>query len=150
MLSRYYIQVPLTDRVEDWSDDAFWTELKLRLPADVAARLVTGPSIEKSIAPLRSFVTEPMRWGRLFLCGDAAHIVPIIYLMSRLNNNITLRIQLRDSGSEIEKYLTNGTKSIPMLIVRDENNKDLAFYIFEHENVEYRVLSRTSVWPKVV
>lgn len=76
MLSRYYIQVPLTDKVEDWSDEAFWAELKLRLPADVAARLVTGPSIEKSIAPLRSFVTEPMRWGRLFLCGDAAHIVP--------------------------------------------------------------------------
>lgn len=76
MLSRYYIQVPLTDKVEDWSDDSFWAELKLRLPAEVAARLVTGPSIEKSIAPLRSFVTEPMRWGRLFLCGDAAHIVP--------------------------------------------------------------------------
>ncbi|MCF8511062.1 MAG: 4-hydroxybenzoate 3-monooxygenase [Rhodobacteraceae bacterium] len=76
MLSRYYIQVPLTDKVEDWSDDAFWAEFKLRMPADVAARLVTGPSIEKSIAPLRSFVTEPMRWGRLFLCGDAAHIVP--------------------------------------------------------------------------
>lgn len=76
MLSRYYIQVPLTDKVEDWSDDAFWAELKSRLPADVAARLVTGPSIEKSIAPLRSFVTEPMRWHRLFLCGDAAHIVP--------------------------------------------------------------------------
>ena len=75
-LSRYYIQVPLTDRVEDWSDDAFWHELKQRLPAEVAARLVTGPSVEKSIAPLRSFVTEPMRWGRLFLCGDAAHIVP--------------------------------------------------------------------------
>lgn len=76
MLSRYYLQVPLTDKVEDWTDDAFWAELRLRLPADVAARLVTGPSIEKSIAPLRSFVTEPMRWGRLFLCGDAAHIVP--------------------------------------------------------------------------
>ncbi|MFM7653948.1 MAG: 4-hydroxybenzoate 3-monooxygenase [Paracoccaceae bacterium] len=76
MLSRYYIQVPLTDKVEDWSDEAFWAELKLRLPQDVAARLVTGPSIEKSIAPLRSFVIEPMRWGRLFLCGDAAHIVP--------------------------------------------------------------------------
>ena len=76
MISRYYIQVPLTDKVEDWSDEAFWAELKLRLPQDVAARLVTGPSIEKSIAPLRSFVTEPMRWGRLFLCGDAAHIVP--------------------------------------------------------------------------
>ena len=75
-LSRYYIQVPLTDRVEDWSDEAFWDEFRARMPADVAARLVTGPSIEKSIAPLRSFVSEPMRWGKLFLCGDAAHIVP--------------------------------------------------------------------------
>jgi len=76
MLSRYYIQVPLTDKVEDWSDDAFWAELKARLPQDIAADLVTGPSIEKSIAPLRSFVSEPLRWGALFLCGDAAHIVP--------------------------------------------------------------------------
>ncbi|WP_137109248.1 4-hydroxybenzoate 3-monooxygenase [Rhodobacter sp. SY28-1] len=75
-LSRSYIQVPLTDRVEDWSDDAFWTEFKARMPAEVADRLITGPSIEKSIAPLRSFVSEPMRWGRLFLCGDASHIVP--------------------------------------------------------------------------
>ena len=76
VLSRYYIQVPLTDIVEDWSDDAFWAELKRRLPADVAAQLVTGASIEKSIAPLRSFVAEPMRYGNLFLAGDAAHIVP--------------------------------------------------------------------------
>lgn len=76
VLSRYYIQVPLTDTVEDWSDDAFWAELKSRLPKDVAARMETGPSIEKSIAPLRSFVAEPMRWGNLFLAGDAAHIVP--------------------------------------------------------------------------
>jgi p-hydroxybenzoate 3-monooxygenase len=76
MLSRYYIQVPLSDQLSDWSDDAFWAEFKKRMPEDVAARLVTGASIEKSIAPLRSFVTEPMRWGRLFLCGDAAHIVP--------------------------------------------------------------------------
>ena len=75
-LSRYYIQVPLTDTVADWPDEAFWAELRARLPTEVAARLVTGPSIEKSIAPLRSFVTEPMRWGKLFLCGDAAHIVP--------------------------------------------------------------------------
>lgn len=75
-LSRYYIQCALSDHPEDWSDAAFWDELKRRLPEDVADRLVTGPSIEKSIAPLRSFVTEPMRWGRLFLCGDAAHIVP--------------------------------------------------------------------------
>jgi p-hydroxybenzoate 3-monooxygenase len=75
-LSRYYIQCSLSDRPEDWTDDAFWRELKRRIPGDQADRLVTGPSIEKSIAPLRSFVTEPMRWGRLFLCGDAAHIVP--------------------------------------------------------------------------
>ena len=76
VLSRYYIQVPLTDNVEDWSDEAFWAELKRRLPAELAAQLVTGPSIEKSIAPLRSFVAEPMRYGNLFLAGDAAHIVP--------------------------------------------------------------------------
>jgi p-hydroxybenzoate 3-monooxygenase len=76
MLSRYYIQVPLTDTVEDWSDDAFWAELTARLPAEVAGGLVTGPSIEKSIAPLRSFVSAPMCYGPLFLCGDAAHIVP--------------------------------------------------------------------------
>jgi p-hydroxybenzoate 3-monooxygenase len=76
VLSRYYIQVPLTDKVEDWSDDAYWAELKRRLPEDVAGQLITGPSIEKSIAPLRSFVAEPMQYGRLFLAGDAAHIVP--------------------------------------------------------------------------
>jgi p-hydroxybenzoate 3-monooxygenase len=76
VLSRYYIQVPLSEHVEDWSDDAFWAELKRRLPDEVAARLITGPSIEKSIAPLRSYVAEPMRYGRLFLAGDAAHIVP--------------------------------------------------------------------------
>ena len=75
-LSRYYIQCDLSDRPENWSDDAFWAELKRRIPKAQAEKLVTGPSIEKSIAPLRSFVTEPMQWGRLFLCGDAAHIVP--------------------------------------------------------------------------
>lgn len=75
-LSRYYIQVPLSDKVEDWTDQAFWDELRRRLPADVAESLQTGPAIEKSIAPLRSFVAEPLRWGRLFLVGDAAHIVP--------------------------------------------------------------------------
>lgn len=74
--SRYYLQVPLTEKVEDWSDERFWEELKLRLDPEARANLVTGPSIEKSIAPLRSFVTEPMRFGRLFLAGDAAHIVP--------------------------------------------------------------------------
>jgi p-hydroxybenzoate 3-monooxygenase len=74
--SRYYLQVPLTDKLENWSDEAFWDELRLRLDPAARAQLVTGPSIEKSIAPLRSFVTEPMRFGRMFLAGDAAHIVP--------------------------------------------------------------------------
>ncbi len=74
--SRYYVQCALDERVEDWSDDAFWAEFRSRLPAEDAAALVTGPSIEKSIAPLRSFVAEPMRFGSLFLAGDAAHIVP--------------------------------------------------------------------------
>jgi p-hydroxybenzoate 3-monooxygenase len=74
--SRYYLQVPLSDKVEDWSDEAFWDEFKKRLPAAAAERLETGPSIEKSIAPLRSFICEPMQYGRLFLVGDAAHIVP--------------------------------------------------------------------------
>src|SRR6185437_7897224 len=74
--SRYYVQCPLDDKVADWPDERFWSELAARLPGEFAARLVTGPSIEKSIAPLRSFVAEPMRFGRLFLAGDAAHIVP--------------------------------------------------------------------------
>jgi len=76
MLSRYYLQCDDTDVVEDWSDDRFWTELSERLPDEAAAALVTGPSVEKSIAPLRSFVSEPMRHGRLLLAGDAAHVVP--------------------------------------------------------------------------
>ena len=76
VLSRYYIQVPLSDSVDNWSDDAFWTELKRRLPTEVAEQLITGATIEKSIAPLRSYVAEPMRYGNLFLAGDAAHIVP--------------------------------------------------------------------------
>jgi len=74
--SRYYLQVPLTERVEDWSDQAFWAELRQRLDEGGRRALVTGPSLEKSIAPLRSFVVEPLRFGRLFLAGDAGHIVP--------------------------------------------------------------------------
>jgi p-hydroxybenzoate 3-monooxygenase len=75
-LSRYYIQCSLDEKLEDWPDERFWDELRARLPADTAAALETGPSIEKSIAPLRSFVAEPMQFGRMFLVGDAAHIVP--------------------------------------------------------------------------
>lgn len=75
-LSRYYIQCDVKDDPQVWTDEAFWKELRRRIPAEIAERMETGPSIEKSIAPLRSFVCEPMQWGRLFLCGDAAHIVP--------------------------------------------------------------------------
>jgi len=76
MLSRYYVQCPLTDSIQDWPDDRFWSELTTRLGPAVGGQVVTGPSIEKSIAPLRSFVAEPMRYGNLLLAGDAAHIVP--------------------------------------------------------------------------
>lgn len=76
VMSRYYIQVPLDNAIEEWSDERFWAELKARFPADIADAIVEGPSIEKSIAPLRSYVAEPMSYGRLFLAGDAAHIVP--------------------------------------------------------------------------
>jgi p-hydroxybenzoate 3-monooxygenase len=75
-LSRYYLQVPLSDKTEAWSDSAFWDELKRRIPEDAADSIITDKLIEKSIAPLRSYVAEPMTWGRLFLVGDAAHIVP--------------------------------------------------------------------------
>ena len=74
--SRYYLQVPATAALDEWPDERFWEELRRRLPASVAAALVTGPAIEKSLAPLRGFVAEPLRHGRLFLAGDAAHIVP--------------------------------------------------------------------------
>lgn len=74
--SRYYLQCPLDEKIEDWSDDRFWDELRRRLPVHHAQALLTAPSFEKSIAPLRSFVAEPMRFGTLFLVGDAAHIVP--------------------------------------------------------------------------
>ncbi|MCZ6462310.1 MAG: 4-hydroxybenzoate 3-monooxygenase [Actinobacteria bacterium] len=76
MLSRYYVQVPLDDTIEDWPDERFWKEFKLRMPPKFGEKMVEGPSVEKSIAPIRSYVAEPMRSGRLFLAGDAAHIVP--------------------------------------------------------------------------
>lgn len=118
--SRYYLQVPLTDKVENWSDEQFWEELKKRLDPESREKLITGPSIEKSIAPLRSFVTEPMRFGKLFLAGDAAHIVPptgakglnlaasdIAFLSKAL-------IEYYDNGSEagIDSYSENCLKRV--------------------------------------
>ena len=109
--SRYYVQCSLDDQVAQWSDEAFWAELKRRLPAQTAAQLITGPSIEKSIAPLRSFVAEPLRFGRLFLVGDAGHIVPptgakglnlaasdVAYLWQGLRGHYA------DSTTEIDHY----------------------------------------------
>ena len=102
--SRYYVQCSLDDHVDQWPDERFWDELKRRLDQKAVDSLVTGPSIEKSIAPLRSFVAEPMRFGRMFLAGDAAHIVPptgakglnlaasdVHYLVARIAANITRR-----------------------------------------------------------
>lgn len=113
-LSRYYVQCPIEDRIEDWSDDRFWSELMARLPPEIAAQIRTGPSIEKSIAPLRSFVSEPMSHGRLFLAGDAAHIVPptgakglnlavsdVRYLARAIVDHYDGRSQLLSSYSEM-------------------------------------------------
>ncbi len=118
--SRYYLQVPLTEKVENWSDDRFWEELSLRLYPEAAKNLETGPSLEKSIAPLRSFVSEPLRYGQLFLAGDAAHIVPptgakglnlaasdVLYLADAL---IEFYVDKSDAG--IEGYSEKALKRI--------------------------------------
>ncbi len=101
--SRYYLQVALEERVDDWTDERFWGELRARLPRDLGERLVTGPSLEKTIAPLRSYVAEPMQYGRLFLAGDAAHIVPPTGakgLNLALNDVLTLSTLLREKYAE--------------------------------------------------
>jgi p-hydroxybenzoate 3-monooxygenase len=111
-LSRYYIQCDLNDSIDEWPDDRFWEELKARFPKDIADAIETGPSIEKSIAPLRSFVAEPMRYGRLFLAGDSAHIVPptgakglnlafsdVYYLSRALTEHVT-----KNNSAYIESY----------------------------------------------
>ncbi|RUR31230.1 4-hydroxybenzoate 3-monooxygenase [Vreelandella nanhaiensis] len=118
--SRYYLQVPLDEKVENWSDERFWEELKRRLPKEVANKLVTGPSIEKSIAPLRSFVVEPMQYGRLFLVGDAAHIVPptgakgLNLAASDVNTLYRLMVKVYQEGRTdlIERYSQTCLKRI--------------------------------------
>ena len=117
--SRYYIQCSLSERVEEWSDERFWDELRRRLDPEAASNLLTGPSIEKSIAPLRSFVCEPMRFGRMFLTGDAAHIVPptgakglnlavsdVHYLSEALESHY------RGSDAELDGYSERALKRI--------------------------------------
>jgi p-hydroxybenzoate 3-monooxygenase len=119
-LSRYYIQVPLDTRIEDWPDERFWSEIKARYPRDMAEAIVTGPSIEKSIAPLRSYVAEPMQYGRLFLAGDAAHIVPptgakglnlavsdVYYLASALAS-----FYRQSSSEKLERYGTTALRRV--------------------------------------
>ncbi|AXS41754.1 4-hydroxybenzoate 3-monooxygenase [Breoghania sp. L-A4] len=120
VLSRYYVQCPLDDKVDAWSDDRFWDELRRRVDTETAEALITGPSIEKSIAPLRSFVAEPMKFGRMFLVGDAAHIVPPtgakglnlaasdVYYLARA------MIDFYDNGSEmlIERYSEDALRRI--------------------------------------
>ncbi|HCR98336.1 MAG: 4-hydroxybenzoate 3-monooxygenase [Halomonas sp.] len=118
--SRYYLQVPLDEKIEDWSDERFWEELKRRLPDEVAEKLVTGPSIEKSIAPLRSFVVEPMQYGKLFLVGDAAHIVPptgakgLNLAASDVNTLYRLMVKVYQEGRTdlIERYSPTCLKRI--------------------------------------
>jgi p-hydroxybenzoate 3-monooxygenase len=110
--TRYYVQVGAEEKVEDWSDQRFWEELKSRLPEETAARLITGPSIEKSIAPLRSFVVEPMQYGHLYLVGDAAHIVPptgakgLNLAASDVSTlyQILLKVYREDRGELLERY----------------------------------------------
>ena len=118
--SRYYLQVPADEKVENWTDERFWEELKRRLPDDVAEKLITGPSIEKSIAPLRSYVVEPMQYGRLFLVGDAAHIVPptgakgLNLAASDVNTLYRLMVKVYQEGRTdlIERYSQTCLKRI--------------------------------------
>jgi p-hydroxybenzoate 3-monooxygenase len=141
VLSRYYIQVPLSDTVEDWSDEAFWAELKRRLPADVAARLITGPSIEKSIAPLRSFVAEPMRYGNLFLAGDAAHIVPPTGargLNSAASENYSAKALARVwKAQRFSWWMTTMLHTFPDNIAYDHKLQDTELaYLFSSEKAQ--------------
>ena len=114
-LSRYYIQCDLDTDIKDWPDDRFWEELKSRFPRQMADEIETGPSIEKSIAPLRSFVNEPMRYGRLFLAGDAAHIVPPTGAKGSISHSpmyFTLRALERFYHGNDSSYLDNYSKQL--------------------------------------
>ncbi|MTI18867.1 4-hydroxybenzoate 3-monooxygenase [Rhodobacteraceae bacterium RKSG542] len=138
MLSRYYVQCPISDSVEDWSDDRFWEELLARLPEEAASQVVTGPSIEKSIAPLRSFVAEPMQYGRLFLAGDAAHIVPPT---GAKGLNLAFSDVFYLSRGLIETYKSNQTQYL-----EDYSNTALK-RVWASENFSWRMTQLMHVFP---
>ena len=136
-LSRYYVQCALDDDLAEWPDERFWDELRRRLPEDLGRALVTGPAIEKSIAPLRSFVAEPMRHGRLFLAGDAAHIVPPtgakglnlaasdVYYLSRAFAAWYGRGDASPSGGVLRHLLAAGVEGGAVLVVDDHASAPL-------------------------
>ena len=169
-LSRYYIQTPLNEKIEHWTDEKFWDELKKRLPTEAADTIVTGISIEKSIAPLRSFVCEPMSWKKLFLVGDAAHIVPptgakglnlavsdVYYLHNALkkyfkfNTNYDLKMYSQNALSRVWKairfswWMTTTFHKFPEQSSFDQRIQDSEIEYLENSVASQRVLAENYV-----
>ena len=169
-LSRYYIQTPLNEKVEHWTDEKFWDELKKRLPTEAAETIITGVSIEKSIAPLRSFVCEPMSWEKLFLVGDAAHIVPptgakglnlavsdVYYLHNALkqyyqfNTNDDLKMYSHNALSRVWKairfswWMTTTFHKFPEQSSFDQRIQDSEIEYLENSVASQRVLAENYV-----
>ena len=169
-LSRYYIQTPLNEKIEHWTDEKFWDELKKRLPTEAADTIVTGISIEKSIAPLRSFVCEPMSWKKLFLVGDAAHIVPptgakglnlavsdVHYLHNALkkyfkfNTNYDLKMYSQNALSRVWKairfswWMTTTFHKFPEQSSFDQRIQDSEIEYLENSVASQRVLAENYV-----
>ncbi|CAH1651853.1 MULTISPECIES: 4-hydroxybenzoate 3-monooxygenase [unclassified Chelatococcus] len=137
--SRYYIQVPASEHAEAWSDDQFWEELRARLPADIAAAVETGSSIEKSVAPLRSFVAEPLQFGRLFLAGDAAHIVPPT---GAKGLNLAMRDVASLADALIEFYAGKSSKGI------ESYSSDVLHHIWRAERFSWWMTSLLHTFPE--
>ena len=169
-LSRYYIQTPLNENIEHWTDEKFWDELKKRLPTEAADTIITGVSIEKSIAPLRSFVCEPMSWEKLFLVGDAAHIVPptgakglnlavsdVYYLHNALktyyqfNTNSDLKMYSQNALSRVWKairfswWMTTTFHKFPKQSSFDQRIQDSEIEYLENSVASQRVLAENYV-----
>ena len=169
-LSRYYIQTPINEKIENWTDKKFWDELKKRLPTEAADTIVTVISIEKSIAPLRSFVCEPMSWGKLFLVGDAAHIVPptgakglnlavsdVYYLHNALkkyyqfNTNSDLKMYSQNALSRVWKairfswWMTTTFHKFPKQSSFDQRIQDSEIEYLENSVASQKVLAENYV-----